>query len=126
MKKVALITGGSRGIGYGIALQLAEAGYDVAINGVREAEAVISQVQALEKAGARVLYCRANISSREDRTKMLDEINAFYGRLDILINNAGIAPRERKDLLDATEESFTELIDTNLKGPYFLTQSVAR
>jgi NAD(P)-dependent dehydrogenase (short-subunit alcohol dehydrogenase family) len=126
MKKVALITGGSRGIGYGIALQLAEAGYDVAINGVREAEAVTGQVQALEKAGARVLYSRANISSREDRTKMLDEINAFYGRLDILVNNAGIAPRERKDLLDATEESFTELIDTNLKGPYFLTQSVAR
>jgi NAD(P)-dependent dehydrogenase (short-subunit alcohol dehydrogenase family) len=126
MKKVALITGGSRGIGYGIALQLAQAGYDVAINGVREAEAVTGQVQALEKAGARVLYCRANISSREDRTKMLDEINAFYGRLDILVNNAGIAPRERKDLLDATEASFTELIDTNLKGPYFLTQSVAR
>jgi NAD(P)-dependent dehydrogenase (short-subunit alcohol dehydrogenase family) len=126
MKKVALITGGSRGIGYGIALQLAEAGYDVAINGVREAEAVTGQVQALEKAGARVLYSRANISSREDRTKMLDEINAFYGRLDILVNNAGIAPRERKDLLDATEASFTELIDTNLKGPYFLTQSVAR
>jgi 3-oxoacyl-[acyl-carrier protein] reductase len=126
MKKVVLITGGSRGIGYGIALQLAEAGYDVAINGVREAEAVTGQVQALEKAGARVLYCRANISSGEDRTKMLDEINAFYGRLDILVNNAGIAPRERKDLLEATEESFTELIDTNLKGPYFLTQSVAR
>ena len=126
MKKVVLITGGSRGIGYGIALQLAEAGYDVAINGVREAEAVTGQVQALEKAGARVLYCRANISSGEDRTKMLDEISAFYGRLDILVNNAGIAPRERKDLLEATEESFTELIDTNLKGPYFLTQSVAR
>ena len=126
MKKVVLITGGSRGIGYGIALQLAEAGYDVAINGVREAEAVTSQIQKLEKAGARVLYCRANISSRDDRTKMLDEINAFYGQLDILVNNAGIAPRERKDLLEATEESFTELIDTNLKGPYFLTQSVAR
>jgi 3-oxoacyl-[acyl-carrier protein] reductase len=126
MKKVALITGGSRGIGYGIALQLAEAGYDVAINGVREAEAVTNQLQTLEKTGARVLYCRADISSKSERTKMLDEINAFYGRLDILVNNAGIAPRERKDLLDATEESFTELIDTNLKGPYFLTQSVAR
>lgn len=126
MKRVALITGGSRGIGYGIALQLAQAGYDVAINGVREADAVTSQVQELERTGARVLYCRANISSRDDRTRMLDEINAFYGRLDILVNNAGIAPRERKDLLDATEESFAELIDTNLKGPYFLTQSVAR
>jgi 3-oxoacyl-[acyl-carrier protein] reductase len=126
MKRVALITGGSRGIGYGIASQLAEAGYDLVINGVREAQAVTSQLKELEKAGSRVLYCRANISSKEDRTRMLDEINAFYGRLDILINNAGIAPRERKDILEASEESFTELIDTNLKGPYFLTQSVAR
>jgi 3-oxoacyl-[acyl-carrier protein] reductase len=126
MKRVALITGGSRGIGYGIALQLAQAGYDLAINGVRDADAITGQVKDLEKTGARVLYCQANIAQRDDRTKMLDEINAFYGRLDILINNAGIAPRERKDLLEATEESFSELIDTNLKGPYFLTQSVAR
>ena len=126
MKQVALITGGSRGIGYGIALQLAAEGYDLVINGVREAEAVNKQVQELQSKGVRVLYCQANISSASDRTRMLDEINAFYGRIDILINNAGIAPRERKDILDASEESFTELIDTNLKGPYFLTQSVAR
>jgi len=126
MKKIALITGGSRGIGYGIALQLAKAGYDLVINGVREADAVTDQLKELEGLGARVLYCRANISLADDRTRMLDEINSFYGRLDILINNAGIAPRERKDILEATPESFTELIDTNLKGPYFLTQSVAR
>ena len=126
MKKVALITGGSRGIGYGIAVQLAQAGYDLVINGVREAEAVSSQLKELQSKGAKVLYCRANISSADDRAAMLDEINSYYGRLDILINNAGIAPRERKDILDASEESFTELIDTNLKGPYFLTQSVAR
>ena len=126
MKRVALITGGSRGIGYGIALQLAEAGYDLVINGVREADAVANQLKELEKVGARVLYSRANISSGEDRTRMLDEIKSYYGRIDILVNNAGIAPRERKDLLEATEESFTELINTNLRGPYFLTQSVAR
>jgi len=126
MKKIALITGGSRGIGFGIALQLAKAGYDLVINGVREADAVTDQLKELKSLGARVLYCRANISLADDRTRMLDEINSFYGRLDILINNAGIAPRERKDILEATPESFTELIDTNLKGPYFLTQSVAR
>jgi len=126
MKKIALITGGSRGIGYGIALQLSKAGYDLVINGVREADAVTDQLKELESLGARVLYCRANISLTDDRTRMIDEINSFYGRLDILINNAGIAPRERKDILEATPESFTELIDTNLKGPYFLTQSVAR
>ena len=126
MKKVVLITGGSRGIGYGIALQLAEAGYDLVINGVRDADAISSQLQELQSKGAKVLYCQANISSKEDRTRMLDEINSYFGRLDVLINNAGIAPRERKDILEASEESFTELIDTNLKGPYFLTQSVAR
>ena len=126
MKKVALITGGSRGIGYGIAIQLAKAGYDLVINGVRERDAVTEQIKELESLGARVLYCRANISSTDDRKRMLDEINSFYGRLDVLINNAGIAPRERKDILEASPESFTELIDTNLKGPYFLTQSVAR
>ncbi|HUQ67342.1 MAG TPA: 3-ketoacyl-ACP reductase [Flavitalea sp.] len=126
MKQVALITGGSRGIGYGIALQLAVAGYDLVINGVREATAVSDQLKHLEDTGARVLYCQADISSAADRQRMLDDINAFYGRLDILINNAGIAPRERKDILEASEESFSELINTNLKGPYFLTQSVAR
>jgi 3-oxoacyl-[acyl-carrier protein] reductase len=126
MKRVALITGGSRGIGYGIAVQLANAGYDLAINGVRDADAVKDQLKNLEKTGVGVLYCRADISSTNERTKMLDEISAFYGRLDILINNAGIAPRERKDILDASEESFSALIDTNLKGPYFLTQAVAR
>ena len=89
MNRVALITGGSRGIGYGIALQLANAGYDLVINGVREADAVKDQLGELEKAGVRVLYCRADISSKEDRTTMLDEINSFYGQLDILINNAG-------------------------------------
>lgn len=124
-KEVALITGGSRGIGYGIALQLAKEGYDIAINGVRDASAVTQQIAELEKAGAKVLYCQANISLKDDRTKMLAQINGFFGRLDVLVNNAGIAPRERKDILEATEESFSELIDTNLKGPYFLTQAVA-
>jgi 3-oxoacyl-[acyl-carrier protein] reductase len=125
MKKVALITGGSRGIGYGIALYLAHGGYDLVINGVRESDAVKEQLSELEKSGARVLYCRANIALADDRKRMLDEIRSFHGRLNILVNNAGIAPRERKDILEASEESFTELIDTNLKGPYFLTQSTA-
>lgn len=126
MKKVALITGGSRGIGYGIALYLAHGGYDLVINGVREADAVKEQLTELENSGARVLYCRANIALTEDRKRMVDEIRSFYdGRLNILVNNAGIAPRERKDILEASEESFTELINTNLKGPYFLTQVIA-
>jgi NAD(P)-dependent dehydrogenase (short-subunit alcohol dehydrogenase family) len=126
MKQVALITGGSRGIGYGIALQLAKSGFDLVINGVRDASAVVSQLKELETAGAKVLYSRADISSKDDRSRMLQEIRSHFGKLDILINNAGIAPKERKDILDATEESFSDLVNTNLKGPYFLTQSVAR
>ena len=126
MKEVALITGGSRGIGFGIALQLAEAGFDVVINGVRPMTAINDQITELERFGAKVLYCQADISSADDRARMLGDINGFFGRLDVLVNNAGIAPRERKDILDATEESFSELIDTNLKGPYFLTQSAAK
>ena len=125
MKQVALITGGSRGIGYGIALQLATAGFDLAINGVRSIDAVQDVLGSLEKLGSKVLYCQADVSSASERKSMLKEIISFYGRLNILVNNAGIAPKERKDILEATEESFSELIQTNLQGPYFLTQSVA-
>ena len=125
MKKVALITGGSRGIGFGIAKQLAAAGYDLAINGVREAAAVKETVKELETAGAKVLYCQANIADADARKQMLKQVRDFFGRLDILVNNAGIAPKERKDILEASEESFALLMQTNLQGPYFLTQSVA-
>jgi 3-oxoacyl-[acyl-carrier protein] reductase len=125
-KPVALITGGSRGIGYGIAVQLADAGYDLIINGVRPESSVSDIIAGLERRGAKVIYCQANIALSQDRNRMLDQIVSFYGRINVLVNNAGIAPRERKDILEASEESFSELIDTNLKGPYFLTQSVAR
>jgi 3-oxoacyl-[acyl-carrier protein] reductase len=125
MKQVALITGGSRGIGYGIAQQLATAGYDLAINGVRSADQVKDQVKALEDIGAKVLYCQGDIASSDSRKKIIDDIRSFFGRLDVLVNNAGIAPRERKDILEASEESFAELLKTNLQGPYFLTQTAA-
>jgi 3-oxoacyl-[acyl-carrier protein] reductase len=125
-RAVAIVTGGSRGIGYGIAMQLASAGYNLVINGVRPASSVSEIVSELKSTGADVLYCQADISSRDDRSRMLEEILSFYGKIDVLVNNAGIAPRERKDILEASEESFSELIDTNLKGPYFLTQAVAR
>lgn len=125
MKEVALITGSSRGIGFGIARQLAAAGYNLVINGVRTREAVHEALRSLEQDGADVLYCMADVSRRGDRERMISEINAHFGRLDILVNNAGIAPKERKDILDASEESFSDLMQTNLQGPYFLTQAVA-
>src|SRR5688572_11861475 len=122
MKRVAFITGGSRGIGFGIATQLAQAGFNLAINGLRPAEAVSEAVAALEALGAEVLYCPGDVSSAEARSRMVADIEARFGALHVLVNNAGIAPRERRDILEATEESFTLLLTTNLQGPYFLTQ----
>ena len=124
-KRVALVTGGSRGIGLGIAEQLARSGMDLAINGRRPAADVADSISQLEKLGASVLYCQADVSVPADRQAMIDAIRERFGRLDVLVNNAGVAPNERADILEATEESFDRLININLKGPYFLTQQVA-
>jgi 3-oxoacyl-[acyl-carrier protein] reductase len=125
MKKVALITGGSRGIGFGVAKHLAKSGYDVAINGRRDASDVAEAIKELESLGAAVLYCQADVASRDDHKKMLADVEKRFGRLDVLVNNAGVAPSVRADILEATDESFDRLININLRGPYFLTQSAA-
>ncbi|MEJ7767636.1 MAG: 3-ketoacyl-ACP reductase [Chitinophagaceae bacterium] len=125
MKKVAFVTGGSRGIGYAIALDLAGNGFNLAINGIRPEEAVEEVMSLLRATGAEVVYCQGDIASREARIRMLDQLKGHYGHLNVLVNNAGIAPRERKDLLEATEESFALLLATNLQGPYFLSQAAA-
>lgn len=125
MKRVALITGGSRGIGFGIAKQLAANGFDLAVNGVRTASEAANAIKILKESGNDVIYCRGNISSASDRENILSQIEKYYGRLHVLVNNAGIAPKERNDILDATEESFDDVISINLKGPYFLTQKIA-
>ncbi len=125
MKRVALITGGSRGIGFGIAEQLARNGFDLAINGIRPEEDVAEVLIKLKKYGNDVIYCRANIASAPDRENMIRQVEEHYKTLHVLVNNAGIAPKDRKDILEATEESFDHVISTNLKGPYFLTQLVA-
>lgn len=125
-KKVALVTGGRRGIGFGIATQLAKEGNNIVIGDIVAPAEAADAVKELESLGVQVLYCQADVSSAADRQRMLDEIKARFGRLDILINNAGVAPKVRADLLDATEESFERLMKINLQGPYFLTQLVAR
>lgn len=125
MKKVALVTGGSRGIGFGIVKQLAMLGFDLAINGVRLEESVAEVLSAVKELGADVIYCPGNIAHREDRKRILNEVKSHFNRLNILVNNAGIAPGERRDILNATEESFDEVISVNLKGNYFLTQEAA-
>ena len=125
MKRVALVTGGSRGIGYGIAKHLAEDGFDIAVNGMREEEAVVDVLQVLRSAGADVMYCRGDVSLTEERKKIVEQVKKHFGKLHVLVNNAGVAPKERKDILQTTEESFDRLIATNLKSTYFLTQQVA-
>lgn len=125
MKKTALITGGSRGIGLGIAKHLAKNGFDIAINGVRDELEVTEVVQSLKEIGAEVLYCQGSIASSSERNKIIQQVKNHFGRLHVLVNNAGIAPRERRDVLETTEASFDEVISTNLKGNYFLTQQIA-
>lgn len=126
MKRVALVTGGSRGIGYGVAQELAKSGFDVVINGRRDASEIADAIKGLEALGAKVLYCKCDVSSRADHASMLASIKQTFGRLDVLVNNAGVAPDVRADILEAGEESFDRLIKINLRGPYFLTQSAAK
>src|ERR1043166_3295621 len=125
MKRVALITGGTRGIGLGIATQLAANGFNLAVNGTRFPGDAEEALQKLKGFGNEVIYCRGNISLSTDRENIIRQVQEHYGKLHVLINNAGVAPKERKDILDATEESFDDVISTNLKGPYFLTQKAA-
>lgn len=124
--KVALITGGARGIGLGISKALIAAGYDVAICGMRPEEQVRNVVDSLEASGRRVLYCRCDVGVEEERERMLDSLRSTFGCLHVLVNNAGVAPKERCDVLEATEESYDRVMRTNLQGPYFLTQAVAQ
>lgn len=126
MGRVALVTGGGRGIGLGIAKCLAGEGYDLAVAGVRAEERVQEALGTLRALGAEALYCRADVSDRDAREGMLDAVRQRFGRLDVLVNNAGVAPTVRADLLEATEKSFERVMRINLQGPYFLTQSVAR
>ncbi len=125
MSRVALVTGGARGIGFGISSALAGDGWSLAICGVREEEAAAESLDRLRSLGSEVLYVQADVGNGTARQELVDAVRERFGRLDALVNNAGIAPRERKDILDATPESYDQVMGTNLKGPYFLTQLAA-
>jgi NAD(P)-dependent dehydrogenase (short-subunit alcohol dehydrogenase family) len=125
MRRVALITGGSRGIGFGIASELAQNNFDLAINGTRSAALVDNALKELRGWGADVMYCAGDIASSSDRLEILHQIKDHYGALHVLVNNAGVAPKERRDILETTEESFDHVMGVNLKGTYFLTQKTA-
>ncbi len=127
-KRVALVTGGGRGIGFGICEKLAAEGYNLVLNGCSEFAKVEKAVQTLERAGAEVLYCSGDVAVADDRKAMLAEVWARFGRLDVLVNNAGVSPKVRADILDekaANESEFEWLMKINLQGPYFLTQACA-
>ena len=124
MKKspLALVTGAARGIGAAIAVQLARNGMDIAIFDIIEADEVSESIQT---AGQNALAVVGDVTDGEDRTRVIDAIQKQFGRLDVLVNNAGVAPNVRSDILDASEQSYDRVMNINLKGPYFLTQAVA-
>ena len=125
MAKSALITGGSRGIGLGIAEALAKQGYNLAINGVRNEDEAREQLDVLRKM-TDVVYCQGNIGDLNDHKDIVSKALSHYKSIDVLVNNAGVAPKTRKDIMDLDEESYDRLMDINLKGTFFLTQQVAR
>jgi NAD(P)-dependent dehydrogenase (short-subunit alcohol dehydrogenase family) len=124
--RVALVTGAGRGIGRGISLALDECGWAVVINYRGNAEAALATAQAVEAAGGRALLVQADMGQAADRERLLAETLAAFGRIDLLVNNAGMGPRQRMDLLEVSEASYDEVMAVNLKGPFFLAQAAAK
>jgi 3-oxoacyl-[acyl-carrier protein] reductase len=125
-RPVSLVTGAGRGIGRGIALELAKLGHTVIINYAGNASAADECLRLVREAGGDGIAIKADISSSADRELLVQSAIGNYSHIDLLVNNAGVAPQVRADLLEASEESFDRLIGINLKGPYFLTQLVAK
>ncbi|MBQ3316496.1 MAG: 3-ketoacyl-ACP reductase [Spirochaetales bacterium] len=126
MKRTAVVTGASRGIGLAIARQLGLDGMNVVMVATGPREKNSQAIADLENQGITVGYVQADISSHDDRLRIVDEAVRLFGRIDVLVNNAGVAPLQRADLLEMTEESFDRVVGINTKGNMFLTQAVAR
>lgn len=122
---VAVVTGGSRGIGRAIAVGLAEIGYDVVVNYRSDADSAADVRRRIQAMGRRCEMVQADISCGKDRAALVERVQTDFDRLDLLVNNAGVAPLNRVDLLEADEDSYDRVMAINLKGPYFLTQRVA-
>lgn len=124
-RRVALVTGGSRGIGRGICLELSRLGFAVAVNYAHRADAAEEVVGRIVSSGGQAVAVRADVAAAADRAAMVDAVLGRFGRLDVLVNNAGITSLGRRDVLEATEESWDAVMATNLKGPFFLAQRAA-
>ena len=122
MNKVAMVTGGTRGIGFGIVKELYEDGFSVACLGRTSNKEVDSLIESSQ---GKVQFVSVDISDIDKIKKGVEEVISKFGRIDVLVNNAGVAPKERNDILQTTPESFEFVINTNLKGTYFMTQTVA-
>lgn len=125
-RKTALITGAGRGIGNAIAVQLASEGYATAIMDVIDEEKVLDNIQKIKEIGNPFLYLKGDITSDSCRKETVEKVVKEYGRIDVLVNNAGVAPKVRTDILETTEKSMDYVLGINLKGTFFLTQLVAK
>jgi 3-oxoacyl-[acyl-carrier protein] reductase len=126
MNRVALVTGAARGIGRGIAVALAQRGWDIVVNYRGNTDAAREALRLVEQAGARGVIVQADVSVTQDKERLVAQTLEHFGRIDLLVNNAGMAPRVRTDMLEVSETSYDEVMATNLKGPFFLTQRVVR
>jgi NAD(P)-dependent dehydrogenase (short-subunit alcohol dehydrogenase family) len=126
VKEVAIITGGTRGIGLGIAKSLASHGIDLILNGMRDQDSIEPVMQELSNFGVNVKYVQGSVGEDDIRKNIVNTAIEEYGQLNFLINNAGVAPNERNDILDMTEKSYDRVMDINLKGSVFLSQLAAK
>jgi 3-oxoacyl-[acyl-carrier protein] reductase len=126
MTQIALVTGASRGIGRGIALALAGRGWSVALNYHANEAAAQETAQAAQALGAGTVVIKADVGDAAGRERLVAQTLERFGTIDLLVNNAGMAPRQRMDILDVSEASYDEVMATNLKGPFFLSQRVAK
>jgi NAD(P)-dependent dehydrogenase (short-subunit alcohol dehydrogenase family) len=126
MKKIAIITGGTRGIGFAVSARLAKDGFALALAGTREEASCRPSLEALGALTRDILYIRADVSKTEDRKKIVEETTGRFGAVHVLVNNAGMAPKSRADLLEMTEESYDQVMNTNTKAVMFLTQEAVK
>lgn len=126
MNRIAIVTGGCRGIGLAVSRRLTADGFQVVCGGRRSEEAVADALAEIGKEGLKPVYIQCDVSQQSEREHLVNEVVSRFGRIDLLVNNAGVAPKERTDILSMSEESWNYVVDTNTKSNMFMTQLVAK